>query len=330
MKFPLATSRRADHVFTLFLPGIESAPEGASPRLPALERLLTRGRARPLATTPWALLARLAGGATDRWPVGPVSALGDGVGAPQACLRVEPLGSQQEQGGAFRLPAAQLAITQDEAAALAGAFHDAFGADGWRLVIAVPERWYLVAQDARASAAGWSGFAGPARLPGDGERPAPPEPGLRRLLSEVEMLFYAHPVNAARRARGTALIAGLHPWGGGRLAAGAQSSDGAAGVREEPFMAGLRQLGVLGASPRGRIAPGRIDPDGVAWPVPIETLQPADLEAVERDWAAPLLAHLQRGRVAGVRIVTGRRVHETRRGDALRFWRRPQPVGVSC
>lgn len=330
MKFPRATSRRADHVFTLFLPGIESVPESASPRLPALERLLARGRARPLATTPWALLARLAGGDAECWPVGPVSALGDGLGASQACLRVEPLGSQQEEGGAFRLPAVELGIGRDEAAALAEAFRGAFGADGWRLAIAAPERWYLVGQDARASAAGWSGFAGPAGMPGDGERPAPPEPGLRRLLSEVEMLFHAHPVNAARRERGTALIASLHPWGGGRLAAAGPWSDHGARALEEPFAAGLRRLGALGASPGGRVAPGRIDRDGVAWPVPIETLQPADLEAIERDWAAPLLARLQRGRLAGVRIVTGRRVHETRRSDALRFWRRPQPVGVWC
>lgn len=330
MKFPLATSRRADHVFTLFLPGIESAPEGASPRLPALERLLTRGRARPLATTPWALLARLAGGATDRWPVGPVSALGDGLSVPRACLRVEPLGSQQEEGGAFRLPAVELGIGRDEAAALAEAFRGAFGADGWRLEIATPERWYLVAQDDRASAAGWSGFAGPAHALREGERPAPPEPGLRRLLSEVEMLFHAHPVNTARRERGTALIAGMHPWGGGLLGDLGPVAAGGADAPEDPFLAGLRRLGMLGAPPGDRMAAGRIDPDGVAWPAPIETLRLATLGDIERNWAAPLLAGLQRGRLDAVRIVTGRQVHETRRSDALRFWRRPRPVAELC
>ncbi len=69
-------------MFTLFVPGIESAPVGALPRLPSLERLLGRGRARPLSGSPWALLAELAGGDLRRWPVGPVGALGARVGAP--------------------------------------------------------------------------------------------------------------------------------------------------------------------------------------------------------------------------------------------------------
>jgi hypothetical protein len=330
MKFRRATSRRADHVFTLFLPGIESAPAGALPRLPALERLLARGRARPLATSPWALLAQLAGGDARRWPVGPVSALGDGLSAPRASLRVEPLGSQQEQGGVFRLPAAGLAIGRDEAAALAAAFQGAFGADGWRLEIATPERWYLVAQDDRASAAGWAGFAGPAHMLREGERPAPPEPGLRRLLSEVEMLFHAHPVNTARRELGAALIAGMHPWGGGSLGDVGPVATGGAGAPEDPFLAGLRRLGVLGAPPGERMSAGRIDHDGVAWPAPIETLQLATLGDIERNWAAPLLSDLQRGRLDAVRIVTGRQVHDTRRADALRFWRRPRPVAELC
>lgn len=317
-------------MFTLFLPGIESAPAGALPRLPALERLLARGRARPLAVSPWALLAQLAGGDTHRWPVGPVSALGDGVHAPRACLRVEPLGSQEAQAGAFRLPAAVLGIGRDEATALAEAFHEVFGADGWRLEIATPERWYLVALDDRAGAAGWSGFDGPARTLGEGERPAPPESGLRLLLSEVEMLFHAHPVNAARRELGTALIAGLHPWGGGKLANAVPIAGDGSGAPEEPFLAGLRQLGVLEEPPGERVAAGRIDPEGIAWPAPIETLQWATLGDIERHWAAPLLADLQRGRLEAVRIVTGRKVHETRRADALRFWRRRRPVAELC
>lgn len=317
-------------MFTLFVPGLESAPAGALPRLPALERLLARGRSRPLASPPWALLAGLAGGDLRRWPVAPVSALGDRIGAPRACLRVEPLGARDEQGAAFRLPAAHLGIARDEATALAEAFHEAFGEDGWRLEIATPERWYLVADNDHASAAGWSGFDGPAHALDDDQRPAPREPGLRLLLSEVEMLFYAHPVNAARRRRGAALIAGLHPWGGGRLAGDEAVLAGGPAAPEEPFLAGLWRLGALPAAAGEPAPPGLIEPQGIAWPIAIETLDAAGLTGIERDWAAPLLAGLQRGRLAGVRVVTGRRVHETGRGAALRFWRRPRPVAELC
>jgi hypothetical protein len=330
MKIGRATSRRANQVFTLFVPGIELAPPGALPRLPAMERLLARGRTQPLAASPWALLAQLAGGDTQRWPVGPVSALGDRVGAPRTCLRVEPLGALEAQGGAYRLPAAGLGIGREEAVALAEAFHAAFGADGWRLEIATPERWYLVAAEHPGGATDWSGFDGPAHALGEDQRPAPPEPGLRLLLSEIEMLFHAHPVNAARRDLGAAVIAGLHPWGGGRLTVNGPLATGDIDAPEEPYAAGLRRLGALGPSPGPRAAPGRIDPAGVAWPAAVETLDLARLADIERDWAAPLLAALWRGRLDGVRIVTGRWIHELRRADTLRFWRRPRPVAELC
>lgn len=335
-------------MFTLFIPGLEPGPADRGPRQPALERLLARGRARPLEVSPWALLARLAGGDLDRWPVGPVSALGELAAPPHACLRVEPLGGENERHGVFRLPAASLGIERCEAAALAEAFFDTLGAGRLRLEIATPERWYLalggdrdVAQDAGPV---WSGFAGPAQSLADDERPAPPEADLRLLLSEIEMLFHAHPVNVARRERAAPGIAGLHPWGGGRLPATATAGssprvsprvsphaapDGSPLV-EEPYLAGLRRLGaVRGAS----AASFRVDPadtDGIAWPAAVETLDARQLADIEANWAAPLLGALLRGRLAGVRIVTGDAVYETRRLDALRFWRRPRPMAALC
>ena len=311
-------------MFTLFLTGIESAPPGALPRLPALERLLARARLRTLEESPWAYLATLAGGTARDWPVGPVSALGDAMDAPRACLRVEPLGADAAQAGAFRLPAGQLEIRRGEAEALAAAFIEQFGADGWRLEVAVPERWYLVAHGDTAVAAGWQGFEVPAQALEDDVRPAPPEPGLRRLLSEIELLFHEHPVNAARRERGAPLIAGLHAWGGGVLERPGSAPGAPAAAGEEPFLAGLRRLGVVQG------AADRLDPYGIAWPAAIETFDLASLADIERRWAAPLLAALLRGRLDGVRIVTGRRAHETRRAAALRFWRRPRPVAELC
>jgi hypothetical protein len=316
-------------VFTLFLPGIESAAAEALPRMPALERLLARGRARPLEVSPWAFLAELAGGDQARWPVGPVSAAGELAAPPRACLRVEPLGTLEEQA-AFRLPAARLGIARDEALSLAAAFVEAFGGDGLRLEIATPERWYLAWADGHAEAQAWRGFPAPALSMPDDERPAPPEAPLRRLSSEVELLFHAHPVNVARHARGAPLIASLHPWGGGVLAATEVTELPAATGGEEPYLAGLRRLGVVpgAAAPRARDAAAA--PDGIAWPLEVETLELRQLERIEQDWAAPLLGLLRRGRLDGVRIVTGRAIHDIRRTDALRIWRRPRPLAELC
>jgi hypothetical protein len=311
-------------VFSLFLPGVESQATHALPRLPALERLLARGRARPLEHSPWAFLAQLAGGDLARWPVAPVSALAELEALPGSCLRVEPLGAAAEQQLLFRLPASGLGIQPDEAHALAAAFLETFREDGLRLEIAAPERWYLAWELGHAHAPDWRGFSAPAQFLDADERPAPPEAHLRRLLSEVELLFHAHPVNTRRRERSAPIIAGLHAWGGGRLAGDAARRLAAPQAGAEPYLEGLRSLGVIAG------APSEMDEDGVAWPSAIETIGVAELTRIEQDWAVPLLRRLRRGRLGGVRIVTGRAVHETRRTDALRFWRRPRPVAELC
>jgi hypothetical protein len=313
-------------VFTLFAPGIERAFAGGQ-SLPALGLLLARGRARPLPETPWGALAMLAGGDLERWPVGPVSALGELSVPPRACLRVEPLGGEFEREGMFRLSAAGLQIAPAEAEALARAFGEVFARDGVQLEVAAPERWYLAWDARHASAPGWSGFRGPVRALARDERPAPPEPGLRLLLSEVEMLFHAHPVNVTRRERGAPIIAGMHPWGGGALGEGAPPRPCEGGVPEEPYLAGLRRLGLVSGVAAREFVPGRSPADGFAWPLAVEEGAPLEqLEMLDRAWGAPLLAGLRRGRLAGVRIVTGDAVHETRRFHALRFWRRPPPA----
>jgi hypothetical protein len=317
-------------VFTLFLPGIESASAEALPRMPALERLLVRGRARPLQGSPWTFLAELAGGDPVRWPVGPVSAMGELEAPPPACLRVEPLGADAGQHGAFRLPASSLGITRDEADALVSAFLETLGADGWRLEVAASERWYLAWQPAHGDAPVWRGCPRPAQSLGAGERPAPPEAPLRRLVSEVELLFHAHSVNIERRDRGAPVIAGLHPWGGGLIPADQVPGPATWAAPEEPYLAGLRRLGAVCGRAEQRAARGAVTNGGIAWPFPIETLSLQHMVRIDEDWAAPLLGLLRRGRLEGVRIVTGRAVHETRRTDALRVWRRPRPVSEWC
>lgn len=314
-------------MFNLFLPGMESGPGADIPRLPALETLLARARQHALSATPWAALAELAGGRAQDWPVGPVSAHGDLAAAPPCCLRVEPLGMDAEQQGAFRLPARVLGITPPEAEALAASFCAAFGADGLRLEIAQPQRWYLVQRELAAGAEAWRGFDVPARaLPADA-RPAPPEPALRRLLSEVEMLFYAHPVNQARRDRGMPLIAGIHAWGGGCLPRPAAPGAHMPLAAGEPYLAGLRRLGAI---PGGRGETGLHAAGGVAWPVADEDMSTERLPETERDWAGPLLRSLRRGRLPAIVLVTGNARHELRRRDLLRFWRRPRPLGREC
>lgn len=324
----------------LFVTDMETVAPAVATRQPALERLLARAAVRRLDQPAWAWLAALAGGEAGAWPLAPVSALGDGRNGPGSWLRVEPLGADAEGQGGFRLRAVGLRIASAEALALSAAFNETFAGDGLRLEVAAPERWYLVVDAAATGLRGWRGFELPAGHLQPGERPAPPEPGLRRLLSEVELLFHAHPVNEARRAQGIAAIAGMHPWGGGEMpqcdtqpeaAAGGASRPAAlaAPATEEPYLAGLRRLGVLPALtpfvPRAWSL-ASVRAGSIAWPVPIESMNAGALDRLEADWAVPLLAQLRRGRLKALRIITSRRVFTLRPVDAWRTWRRPRPL----
>jgi hypothetical protein len=311
---------------TLFLPGLETLAHAEAPRLPALELLLARARVRA-GDDCWAMLAMQAGGDLGRWPVGPVSALADLGHAPSACLRVEPLGMDAEQRGAFRLRAPSLDLAVDEAQALAAAFNAAFADDGVRLEVATPTRWYLWQA---ASASPWQGFDVPPLLLDPARRPAPPEPELRRLLSETEMLFFAHPVNAARSERGLPLVAGLHPWGGGRLdpsvpaAVEAPAANGFDTAGDgEPYLAGLRRLGALPARGAGPV-------ESVVWPLAPEAFRVEALDDIDRVAVKTMLARVRRSPGAPLQLATGRAVHELGAADLLKFWRRPRHWAAAC
>lgn len=318
------SSRRTDIVptrSTLFLPGLETLAHRDAPRLPALERLLARARTRPGGCC-WTLLAMQAGGDLARWPVGPVSALADLGDAPSACLRVEPLGMDAEQRGHFRMRAPDLGLAAEEAQALAAGFNAAFAADGVRLQVATPSRWYLWQEGA---AAPWRGFDAPPLLLDPAQRPAPPEPALRKLLSEAEMLFFAHRVNAVRREQGRPLVAGLHPWGGGRLhlPAAAAGEATAAPVSGEPYLEGLRRLGL----PTQRA--GARD-EAPAWPLAPEAFEADALERIDREVIEPMLARLRRRPGMQLHIATGHATYALGAADLLKFWRRPRHWALAC
>ena len=308
---------------TLLLPGLETLAHAEAPHLPALELLLARARVRA-GDDCWAMLAAQAGGDLGRWPVGPVSALAELGAVPGACLRVEPLGMDAEQRGAFRLRAPALNLELAEARALAEGFNAAFRGDGLRLEVATPGRWYLWQE---GSSTPWRGFEVPPLLLDPAQRPAPPEPALRRLLSEAEMLFFAHPVNTARRESGLPLVAGLHPWGGGRLDLAAQAATGTNAMSTagdgEPYLEGLRRLGAL---PPQATAGN----EHLVWPAAPETLATEGMEAIDRAVIAPLLARLRRSPGARLRLATGRAVHELRGMDLLKLWQRPRHWAAAC
>jgi hypothetical protein len=152
----------------------------------------------------------------------------------------------------------------------------------------------------------------------------------RRLQNEVQMLWHAHPVNAAREARRLPIVNAFWLWGAARRPAAGTAGQlvthaapgwlAALGARR---LANLEELdGALqgGATlVAGNLAEAAIAADWGSWVLAMQQL--------EEQLFAPLLAALKQGRVRELRLVLSSReglLESTTTGMAQRtFWRRP-------
>lgn len=236
----------------LVVPGLTGPrPIDRAPTAPALEWLLARARSHAVAADPESLLLQLFGlpvAAEVEQPVAALTRLGDGgaVDGEGWWLRADPVHLRADLHGVLLADARALAIDATEAALLAAAFDHTFATDGLQLDVPHPQRWYL-------------------RLPADpGIRTRPlaevigrdinallPQGSAARrwrtLMTEVQMLFHAHPVNRAREEQQLPLLNGLWFWGGGPCPVSAQAP--AAGLyARDPLARGLAHLAQAGAS----------------------------------------------------------------------------------
>jgi hypothetical protein len=165
--------------------------------------------------------------------------------------------------------------------------------------------------------------------------------GDEALLTEIQMLLHAHPVNEAREARGEPAVNSVWLWGAGRLPIQARgpwrsvaaSEPSALGLAQ---LAGLRRLELpASAATWLEHLPGEgrhlAVLDVLRAPVALE--QQAEYEeavaTLERLWFEPLLAALRAGRIGmlTLRAPDAGAGVETVRNDLLRFWRRPRAIG---
>lgn len=207
------------HSLTLLLP---HHPASTQQRLPALETLLARGDRHCDQVVGWRQrLFQLCGivPAPQRdLPLGPLCALGDGVAAHAGYwLCAEPVHLVADQDKVYLAARADtLAITAEEAAALAAEFNALYRDDGWQLYVPVPTRWYLRLPQA------WQLHAAP---PDDAlgcdVHPLLPQGGdglrLVAALNEIQMLFHGNVVNAQRNHAGLPTINSLWLWGGASM-----------------------------------------------------------------------------------------------------------------
>lgn len=197
----------------LFLPRQLAAYAYADLHLPALEKLLARGRSYPLGID--TLETWLCGKfGLDELAIAPLTLLADGV-QPGAdyWLRADPVAMdlQREQ----LILKSDINLGADEAAALCATLNAHFAADGFYFVAPHPQRWYLRLKHA----------------PVIRTHPLPQVTGANMheylpegddalrwhgVLNEIQMLFYSHAVNRSRELRGEPAVGGVWLWGGGQ------------------------------------------------------------------------------------------------------------------
>jgi hypothetical protein len=195
-------------------------------RLAHLERLLPRLRpGLEAGTDEYALnlphehlLARARGCAADdgRLPLAALAARADGLAVPAGSGwgLLQPSHWQVGREQIVLRDPAELRLDADESRALFAAASPLFASEGWALHWAAPARWFASHPSlATLATASLDRVIGrnldlwlPDRLAGR---------QVRRLQSEVQMLWHAHPVNEAREARGALPVNSFWLWGTG-------------------------------------------------------------------------------------------------------------------
>jgi len=317
----------------LIVPGLLSVPTEA--RYPALELLLARGRrasAESRTLEQWLHEAfEQTGAALAAGPLAFAASGGDPGDGWWA--RADPVHLRLLRDRAVVMPGEAMEISQAEADGLAAALNRHF-ADTVKFHTLDSRRW-TVRLDTENS------FLETPALEAAGHDAA--ARGGEALLTEIQMLLHAHPVNEAREARGEPAVNSLWLWGGGRAPAEAHGPWRSVAATD-PSALGLAQLAGmrrLALPPSAAAWLERLPEDGRhlalldALRAPAALGQPAEyaagVEALERGWFAPLLAALRAGRIGMVTVRVPDAApgagFEAVRGDLRRFWRRPRALG---
>lgn len=316
----------------LFLPREFAAEVCAGLRLPALEKMLARGRREAVETVPleqW--LAGLFGLPGDAG-IAAFGAAFDGLG--DGCwLRADPVHLHIQRD---RLLLQEVVPGADEAAGFCAALSRHFSCEGLEFFAPHPQRWYV-----RLDSEPGIGAVPLSRAAGRDVRELLPQIGARwaRLFGEIQMLLYSHEINERREARGELPVNGVWLWGEGRAAIPQRhyreaSSDE---VLAEMF---AKAAGVPFVEWAGQWRAGPGDGEQLlAWTGLRRALLRGDLagwraslQAFEDGYAQPLWQALRSGRIERLVLEAGgaEGAQHAALGcaDAWALWRRARPLAA--
>lgn len=293
----------------------------APARSPLLERLLA-GADASVAATDWRADAfRVIAPPGTRMPGVAAAALYADLGTvPGASAFIATPVHYVAEMSNVRLPAAGvLSLRPAEARALAGDFERVWQDAGIRLLAGCSGALYCVTDRPMPAIT-----HDPQQIQDQHIEPHLPAgvaaPPLRRLMSEIEMWLFEHPLNRARVTEAEPIVSALWLWGCGDVVRSLPPVDGwAAG--DDPFFKAFaaRPDAPYAADSSGELAPG----SGVA----VIGVAPGAAEwgDIESHWLERSIADLRSRRIGRLELSAAERTFIVSARWRRRFWRRPRP-----
>jgi len=316
----------------LFLPREAAAGACAGLHLPALEKILARAQPAPLPASSLEEWLSAAFGAENQ-AIAPVTLQADGEYPGAAYwLRADPVHLILRGDQLILRPIGTL--DADEAGQLCASLNRHFAEYGLHFMAPQPQHWYLrlgsapgITTHPLAQAAGKDIHA---LLPHGADALC-----WHKLLNEIQMLLFEHPVNQAREARGEWPINSVWPWGGGhapdRLLRPFERVS-----TDSPLAAAFAKVAGIGHSAlpgdAAQCLAGGKGETLIVWDGLRHALQLGDLgewrdslQRLEQTCASPLLKALRDGRIEKITLDV-LQAHASQRfvltrGMAWRFWR---------
>lgn len=311
---------------------------------PALETLLAKADKLPIEVGhkhSFAVNASYLFHQKNTLPVAPTTAISDleDFDPSYFWLRVDPVQMIPDRDTLVVIPGEDLGIEDEEATALVEAFNEHFAQDKVMLEMGSNLRWYiriLQPVDVQTRALDSVAYQSVQEAMPEGNASA----YWRQLMNEVQMLFFAHPVNEARRMQGMPEVNGVWVWGEGLY------DDKGIYTRENAALSG-KDVYLQGMAIASQAAYYDVPADYPAWQILMKdgnhqeqmlVLEDARksmtqeewltlLQRMEKDWFEPVLQDLKAGRVHSLLLDLGmsHRYYLTPK-NLKKFWRRKRPL----
>jgi hypothetical protein len=316
---------------TLLLPAVDCTDHGG-PAVPALQSLLSKGSREPLRenfTTTLCAHFGLHAEKGGELPLAALGALGDGLAAESGWwLHADPVHLVADRDQLYLSASEALQLTQGEADTLLAELNRTYAEEGWQFFAPKPQRWYLrlpqpLAMRTTPTAEAMGRGVGEL-LPQGGDAM-----GWQRVMTEVQMVLHASPVNARRAEQGKLAVNGVWFWGGGQLPAATGDVSCDRVVADDSLSCGLaKRHGLQPDSPSLRELSGTMgEVLWVASSMPSAQQGVVPLDELEQKLFAPLLAMLQRGELLQLVIeLPGQGRWRVDRAALRRWWRRRKPL----